>query len=489
MLVYILKFSAILAIFLAFYKLFLEKESAHVFKRYYLLASLLLAFGVPCITFTTYVDAVVVTTTAVPVDFTVMEVPLQAVLETTHINYWSVIIWSIYSIGVLLFGSKFIRNLWNMIAKVQQNPKHLNKDVTYVLMNEKVTPHTFMRYIFFNKHTFEYQRIPKEVVWHEETHAKQRHSIDIILVEALQVVLWFNPLLYVMKASIKLNHEFLADQGVLHKGAVPSVYQEILLQFSSRSTVIHLANAINHSSIKKRFTIMKSYTSKRTLLFRSLLLIPVVAFTLYSFSSKETIVQEQETEEQTTKQIEAPQKTPVKQAYVTKKPGNNGKVTLDSYFAGVRFVHYKSATQYKDTIIGQDPIFDKKYEELTDEDKNSKKMHFMFYIPKPMEKRTPSSAEMEKYLNKKVYAVWIDGESVDNSELANYTRTDFASYSAPMTITKTGRSKKYPQPFWCMFYTHDYYKAKKFGEQKRKYLGKEVMSFENIKKINKNFKE
>jgi hypothetical protein len=378
-----------------------------------------------------------------------------------------------------------------MIAKVQQNPKHSNKDVTYVLMNEKVTPHTFLRYIFFNKQTFEYQHIPKEVVWHEETHAKQRHSIDIILVEALQVVLWFNPLLYVMKTSIKLNHEFLADQGVLYKGVNPSVYQEILLQFSTRSTVANLANAINHSSIKKRFTIMKSYTSKRTLLLRSLLLIPVIAFTLYSFSSKETIVQEQETEEQKqiTKQTETSQKASIKQVSVAKTITNKGKVTPDSYFAGVRFVRYKNAIQYKDTIIGQNPIFDKKYEEMTDADKNSKKLHFMFYIPKPMAKKTPSNAELKKYLNKKVYAIWIDGESVDNSELANYNRTDFVAYSAPMTITKTGRSKKYPQPFWCMFYTHDYYKAKKFGEQKQKYPGEEVMSFENIKKINRKFKE
>ena len=236
---------------------------------------------------------------------------------------------------------------------------------------------------------------------------------------------------------------------------------------------------------------MKSYTSKRTLMLRGLLLIPIVAFTLFSFSSKETIVKEQETIPQTTEhnKTETPQKEPIKQAYVAEKTPQKGTVTLDSYFAGVRFVHYKNAIQYKDTIVGEDPIFDKKYEELTEEDKSSKKFHFMLYIPKPMEKRTPSNVELKKYLNKKTYAVWIDGESVDNSELAKYKRTDFASYSAPMTITKTGRSKKYPQPFWCMFYTHDYYKAKKFGEQQRKYLGHEVMSFENIKKVNKKFNE
>jgi len=488
MLVYILKFSAILAIFLAFYKLFLEKENTHVFKRYYLLATLLLAVSVPCITFTTYVEAVPVTP-AVHTASTGIEAPLQTTVEVVNTIDWSTILWSIYGMGILLFGTKFIRNLWRMIAKVQQNPKQPNKDVTYVLLNEKITPHTFWKYIFFNKHIFEDQHIPKEVIWHEETHAKQRHSLDIILVEALQVVFWFHPLLYLTKAAVKLNHEFLADQGVLHKGVTLSVYQEILLHFSTRSTVANLANAINHSSIKKRFTIMKSYTSKRTILLRSLLLIPLLVFTLYSFSTRETIVQTQETTSEATKPIQTPQKTQVEQVKPTETKPQNGKVTLDSYFAGVRFIYYKTAIQYKDTLVGQDPVLDKKYEELTEAEKNMRELRFAFYIPKPMEKRTPSNAELKKYLNKKVYAIWIDGESVDNSELEKYKRTDFASYSAPMTITKTGRSKKYPQPFWCMFYTHDYYKAKKFGEQKTKYGGPYVMSFGKIKKVNKKFKE
>ena len=336
MLIYILKFSAILAIFLAFYKLFLEKENAHVFKRYYLLATLILAFGIPCITFTTYIDPVIVTDMMLVTTSPLMEVPLQISSETTNTNYWTLILWSIYSIGFLLLGSKFIKNLWNIVAKVHQNPKQKNEDVTYVLLKDNIIPHTFLKYIFFNKQTFEHQHIPKEVFWHEETHAKQKHSIDIILIEVLQVVFWFNPLVYVAKASIKLNHEFLADQGVLYKGVIPSVYQQILLQYATPSATIDLANAISHSSIKKRFTIMKSYTSKRKMILRGLLLIPVIAFTLYSFSTSETVVKEIEVQETNqTKTEDVQQENSVKQTSKTEKKKNKkGKVTLDSYFAG-----------------------------------------------------------------------------------------------------------------------------------------------------------
>jgi len=85
----------------------------------------------------------------------------------------------------------------------------------------------------------------------DRTHASQKHSIDVVFIEGLQVLLWFNPLIYIIKHAIKLNHEFLADQGVLQKGINTNSYQKIILAFSSNATEPQLANAINYSSIKK----------------------------------------------------------------------------------------------------------------------------------------------------------------------------------------------------------------------------------------------
>jgi len=293
MIIYILKFSSCLALFLAFYKLVLEKENMHVFKRFYLLGTLLLSIGIPLITFTYYVE---------PSDEIfpqiTQNIPLQkiAIPLEPQINYMPIILWASYGLGVLLFGVNFLRNLYDLNYKIKHNPKQKNNRITNVLLKDLVIPHTFFNYIFLNKRKFETHKIPKEVFWHEETHAIQKHSIDVLLIEILQIVFWFNPLIYFIKHVVKLNHEFLADQAVLKKGVETATYQETLLAFSSNAMHPQLANAINYSSIKKRFTVMKTQTTKKAIWLRSLILLPLLAFTLYSFSSTQIIEKEITTE-------------------------------------------------------------------------------------------------------------------------------------------------------------------------------------------------
>lgn len=143
---------------------------------------------------------------------------------------------------------------------------------------------------------------------HEQVHAKQKHALDILFIELLQIAFWFNPLLYLIKKDIKLNHEFLADQAVINKGTNTKHYQQLLLAFSSNTSHNQLANAINYSLIKKRFTVMKTKTSKTIIWFRSLIILPLLAILIYSFSikhyveydnySNEKIIQEKATQKQ-----------------------------------------------------------------------------------------------------------------------------------------------------------------------------------------------
>jgi len=289
MLIYILKFSACLSIFLVFYKLFLEKENMHQFKRFYLIGAVLIAIGIPLITITQYVEPLNVIS-----DFSTSPQLLADNSSSNEniINYLPSILWGIYALGVLLFGLKFGFNLFQIIFKIKRNPKLRTNNFINVLLKDLITPHTFFSYIFLNKSKYENQEIPQEVLLHEQTHANQKHSIDILLIEIMQVIFWFNPLIYLTKKSIKLNHEFLADKAVLNNGIQAKNYQHILLAFSINQREPQLANAINYSSIKKRFTVMKTQTSKQKVWFRSLILLPLLALTLYSFSDKIEIIKE-----------------------------------------------------------------------------------------------------------------------------------------------------------------------------------------------------
>lgn len=285
---YILKSSACLAIFMLFYKLVLETTSAHTFKRFYLLSSLLLAFSIPLITFTEYVEPVAIEFSEIAYDVPIInERPVQE-----SVNYWPTVLWIIYGLGVLIFLVKFWYNLSSIISRIQNNPKQKSGGLINVLVQNLKIPHTFFSYIFLNKSKFESSDIPKEVLIHEQTHAYQKHSIDVLILELLQILLWFNPLIYLLKKDVKLNHEYLADRAVLQNEISPSAYQTTLLAFSSNAYNQELANAFNYSSIKKRFTVMKKKTPKQKIWLRSLMLLPLISITLYGFSGKKVVEKE-----------------------------------------------------------------------------------------------------------------------------------------------------------------------------------------------------
>jgi len=288
MLIYILKFSTCLFIFMAFYKLFLERETMHQLKRFYLLFALVLSIGFPLITFTQFVEPITITQNFTNTQQIILE--HEAIEQTSLWDYLPQLLWTIYGVGVLIFSLKFVLNLNVIFKKIHRNPKLKAHHYINVLLSDEVTPHTFFNYIFLNKYKYESQQIPQEVFIHEQTHAEQKHSLDILFIEFLQILFWFNPLLYFIKSDIKLNHEFLADKAVLLNGIQPSQYQQLLLAFSSNAAEPQLANAINYSSIKKRFTIMKTQTSKQKMWLRSVLLLPLVALTLYGFSERKEVV-------------------------------------------------------------------------------------------------------------------------------------------------------------------------------------------------------
>ncbi|RDK88902.1 M56 family metallopeptidase [Marinirhabdus gelatinilytica] len=284
--VYFLKSVACLGILFLFYKLSLENTSLHTTKRFFLLGSLVVSMLIPFVTFTEYVEIQpVVSNTISEIPITTFE-PTQAVVQPT--NYLPYFLGGVYVLGVLLFSIRFARSIWNLFRKVKHNPSLKKQSIFHVLLKFPVTPHSFFNYIFFNKNDYETDNIPKEVFLHETAHVKQKHSWDLLFVEMFRIVFWFNPLLYFMKRSIKLNHEFLADRTVLDQGADRTVYQTILLDYSSQSSAPAMAHSINYSSFKKRFTVMKTHTTKRAAWLKGLLILPLIAVLMYGFSTTET---------------------------------------------------------------------------------------------------------------------------------------------------------------------------------------------------------
>ena len=152
MLVFLLKSTACLTIFLAFYKLALERESIHNFKRFFLLGALIASFLIPNIVFTEYVE--IVPNTA-HTDFTINNDSPAAYPDSISPPEpgldWEVMLWSIYALGVIVFGFRFIRHLAQIWKRIRLNPNFKENFIVKVLLKQSLPPHTFFNYIFLNQ--------------------------------------------------------------------------------------------------------------------------------------------------------------------------------------------------------------------------------------------------------------------------------------------------------------------------------------------------
>src|SRR5690606_18858481 len=139
--------------------------------------------GIPLITFTHYV---MVTLEPAQISTYVDQARGNFIENKTNTaRTLPTILWGIYILGVFIFALRFLANLRSLLKNIKSNPKIKSGRIHHVLLQELIAPHTFFSYIFFNRKDYETYKIPQEVFWHEETHANQKHSVDILLLELL----------------------------------------------------------------------------------------------------------------------------------------------------------------------------------------------------------------------------------------------------------------------------------------------------------------
>ncbi|SFQ11673.1 M56 family metallopeptidase [Flavobacterium akiainvivens] len=423
MIMFLIKSAIALVLFLGIYHLLLQRESMHRFNRFYLLGSVVISLLLPLINIPIYVEA----ETIAPAVITVSEV-LAPVMPTPEesINYWPYILWCIYGLVTLLFIIRFALNVRRFYTVKKNNEKLGYKGATIVLLEEAVPPHTFMATIFTNRKDYENRHTEPELFTHELAHVNQRHTLDILFIELLKTIMWFNPLLYLYKRAIQLNHEFLADAATLSQHHNVTNYQSLLLGKAQPQLQFALASSINFSITKKRFIMMTKTTPKTKASLLKLAALPVLAGLVYTLST-ETVAQN----------------TAITQLSA-QTPGDQNK-DRDEYYSNVRVV-------IDDKV--KNVNFSKMYEELTDAEKD----RYMFDVPLRNKKKEPTAKELETYKDKKTYAIWIDGKNVDNSVLNKYKPQDFALYTGSF-VHKNARTKTHPQQYQFSLYTHAYYDA------------------------------
>ncbi|WP_320054569.1 M56 family metallopeptidase [uncultured Acetobacteroides sp.] len=415
MIPFLLKSTLLMVLLLGVYLLFLGREKMHRFSRYYLLAALLFSLVAPFITFETEQTVIpMLPTIAVDrvVEATVdpaLNVPatVPVVVDQPTGLDWQMLLWGAYLTVSAVFLVRFVLNLTSIIRRARVGDRKPFAEATLVLMDEPSSPFSFLRYIFVSAKDYQQGAIGPELLTHELTHVRQRHTLDVLLVELLQVVLWFNPLVYLYKRAIRTNHEFLADEHVIEHHQNVKHYQHLLLDTIFRKNTPSLVSNIGFSLTKKRLIMMTKKTSKRKLLALKLAVVPLVALAVFVFcvrNSEPVLAQNKKVTE-----VNLPKDA----THANQKDGSAMRLKV-------------SDLRYKNGRIIAVNELDGKEHILVYKDLPPSSQQGFRKLLTPMKKVVPTATQLTRWCNTAKYNLWIDGkQQAENSILKRYKPSDF----------------------------------------------------------------
>lgn len=278
--IYLLKASAILALFLFAYQALLRRETLFRHNRFFLLSGLLAAPLLPLVTIRR-----TVTLPFSPADTAGEQITVSAIPEAAPAFPWESLLLAAYLLGATVCALILFWQLWKLRRLIASaNPLRRDKFV-YIPDRNVEAPFSFFRYIFYNPDRHGETELPM-ILEHERAHGEQYHSVDILLGRLVAAILWINPLIWWYQKTLVQNLEYLADARAIR--SIPSVraYQYTLLRVSGNTPTPALANAFYSSLIKKRIIMLQQTQSKSVNLVRHLLILPVLAAFLMAFNTE-----------------------------------------------------------------------------------------------------------------------------------------------------------------------------------------------------------
>ncbi|NDW19065.1 hypothetical protein D0T53_09085 [Dysgonomonas sp. 216] len=279
LIVYLLKSSACISIFLLIYGLFFRQSTFLRFNRAYLLGGLILSFVLPAFRYT--YDVVISMSADKQQHVALAGEDIVTVAATSSFDYW-ILLGGIYLVGLLFV---LTRNIKSYIKTVKLHRQGLKiKDEGYrVIDSENIkSPFTVFENIYVNSSGL--SRIEYDsVLTHEKTHVKQKHWIDLLCSECALLLQWFNALMWLYVYYQKENHEFLADKAVLDSGVSQACYKAVLINQQFKGPVFSFSNSFSYSNQLNRLKMMKK--TKTSPIKKVVLLVLVPVFGVYYWAS------------------------------------------------------------------------------------------------------------------------------------------------------------------------------------------------------------
>lgn len=285
MMLYVIKAAITLALLYSCFFIFLSKETFHRFNRCMLVGIMLISLVMPMFHFTTshpttLNEEVYIVQNYIEHDTTPIIVTAQ---QAQGITWIQALTW-IYMAGVVLMLILTLVQAISLCRFMSSGVRHTDtKGNTVILHNNDVPPFSIFRYIVMSVKDYESCRL--YILTHEQEHIRLGHTYDLLLLQGMKTLMWFNPFIWFLSRDLKAVHEYEADQAVINQGIDAKSYQQLLVMKVVGNRLQPFTNNLNHGSLKKRIVMMYQKPSNRWLMLKALCAIPVAALTINTFAT------------------------------------------------------------------------------------------------------------------------------------------------------------------------------------------------------------
>lgn len=294
--IYLLKSTAVVCLFILVYELFLKGETIFKSNRLFLLSGMLVSVVLPILYFKKTIHLTQIISPAPVSDSSVSTenvVWSENLIETPSVSFWEnlegyQIVLAVYLLIVAVLLIRLSLNIFTLQKFLKSAQLVYRKNgIRYYETSEKTGPFSFFNRVVYNPNLHKTNDL-ELILKHEEAHAKAYHSIDILWANFMACWFWFNPLMYVYRKRISQNLEFLADQAATQNLASPKAYQLSLLSCAKAKFVTLPVNNFHKSFIQTRIKKLHQNHSKKSAIFKTTLILPFLIgfFFLFQIQTK-----------------------------------------------------------------------------------------------------------------------------------------------------------------------------------------------------------
>ena len=268
---------------LGFYDLFLKRETFFQLNRVYLLFTPILIMIIPFLKF----EGLQNTLNSV-VAINIPEILVSNTTQTISTSFVSSeqVFHLIWFSGIAVSFYYFVKKLYRIHQLKKQGKVEKYSNFTVVYIPNTDVAFTFLKSIFLGEYLTQKQK--EDILLHEAVHARQNHTIDLLIYEILKIVFWFNPLFYLFQKRLSALQEFIADASVVQQIEKRDYYENLLSKLFQTETISFINTFFNHSLIKKRIVMLQKSKSTKKELVKYLAVLPIIgAMVIYTSCANE----------------------------------------------------------------------------------------------------------------------------------------------------------------------------------------------------------